>query len=195
MQIVLATKNRGKIAEFQKIFANSDIQLLSLDDIGFYQEIIEDGDSFFSNALLKAQAVYNYAKRPVIADDSGLCCDGLDGKPGIFSARYGGELTDERRRKKLLKDMEKINNRQAHFHCSIIFWLDNNHYQHVEGDLAGEISYLEKGHNGFGYDPIFYLPKVGLTLAEMSIEEKNQISHRAIALQKFKEYVKNDFSN
>ena len=193
MQVILASTNKGKIAEFNAFLSQYGIEVLSLADIGYNQEIIEDGNSFFENALIKAKTIYEYIKKPVISDDSGLCCAGLDGRPGIYSARYHGLTNDQDRRKKILEELKDNPNREASFHCSIVFYVDMDKYYHFEGECHGYIGYEERGLNGFGFDPIFYQPN-GLSFAEISSEDKFKVSHRGIAMKKFKEFVANDFS-
>lgn len=193
MQVILASTNKGKIAEFNAFLSQYGIEVLSLADIGYNQEIIEDGNSFFENALIKAKTIYEYTKKPVISDDSGLCCAGLDGRPGIYSARYHGLTNDQDRRKKILEELKNNPNREASFHCSIVFYVDKDKYYHFEGECHGYIGYEERGLNGFGFDPIFYQAN-GLSFAEISSNDKFMVSHRGIAMKKFKEFVANDFS-
>ena len=125
---------------------------------------------------------------------SGLCCDGLDGAPGIFSARYCGLTNDQDRRKMILKQLEGNPNRKASFHCSIVFYVAKDLYYHFEGECHGYIGLEERGTNGFGFDPIFYQAD-GKSFAEISSDEKFKVSHRGIAMRKFKEFIANDFSN
>ena len=193
MKVILASTNPGKIAEFKAFLSQYGIDVVSLSDIGYEQEIVEDGNSFFENALIKAKTIFEYTGLPVISDDSGLCCRGLNDEPGIFSARYHGLKDDIERRRFIVKELENNPNKDAYFHCSIVFYVAKNTYHHFVGECFGTII-PERGEMGFGYDPIFLMPN-GLTLAEISREEKNKVSHRGIAMQKFKELLDNDFSN
>lgn len=195
MEIVLASSNKGKIKEFRELLKPYDITVLSLADIGFTQEIVENGDSFLANALIKAQTVYDYIHKPVVADDSGLCVSALNGAPGIYSARYMGLTTDKLRRKGLLDNLKNVLNRKAYFNCTIVYYKAANDYQSFTGICNGTITEMEKGTNGFGYDSIFIPDGATKTFAMMSDEEKNQVSHRAYASAKFVEYLKNDFNN
>ena len=187
MKFILATKNKGKIREFQECLNIPGLELLSLDDIGFNQEIIEDGKTFEENSIIKAQTVYNQFHIPVIADDSGLVIPALDGAPGIYSARYKGLDQARARRKEVLKDMEGKTDRQAYFYCSLVM-IDDSGIHQFNGQIDGMIGDKEKGTNGFGYDPIFYIDKE-TSLAMISDEEKNRISHRGKATEKLKEYL------
>lgn len=195
MKVVLASSNKGKIKEFKDILAPYNISIISLEDAGFFDEIIEDGNSFFENAIIKAKTVYNKVKMPVIADDSGLCCEALDGKPGIYSARYMNLNSSVARNEALLEALKDCKNRNASFRCSLIFYLGENEYYHFEGTLNGYINKMMKGTNGFGYDSIFALKFGEKTLAELSQLEKNKISHRRLALDKFVRFLENDFIN
>ena len=194
MKVVLASRNIGKITEFKTILAKYDIEVLSLSDIGFEKEIVEDGSTFMENALIKAKTIYDFIKLPVIADDSGLCCDALGGAPGIYSARYI-EGSDDDRILYLLKQMEDKSNRNAHFHCSIVFYMKDGEYKHFFGDCYGKIAYKPSGENGFGYDPIFLYEDKEISFGLLSREEKNKVSHRAIATKKFLRFIENDFNN
>lgn len=195
MKVVLASSNKGKIKEFKAILTPYNITVISLEEAGFFDEIIEDGNSFLENAIIKAKTVYSRVKIPVIADDSGLCCDGLDGAPGIYSARYMNLSSSIERSTALLDALKDNKNRKASFHCSLIFYLGENEYYHFEGILNGYINKTMKGTNGFGYDPIFALKFGEKTLAELSDLEKNNISHRRLALDKFVRFLENDFIN
>lgn len=194
MRVVLASHNEGKVKEFKEILARFNIEVLSLKDINFNEDIIEDGNTFEENALIKAKTIYNVVKIPVISDDSGLCVHALDEDPGIYSARYGG-LEDEADRIKLvLKQMEEKKNREAFFHCSIVFYLGEDNYKHFPGRVHGTLDYVEKGGNGFGYDVIFIPNGYHNTFGELSSEIKNEISHRAVAIKSLIKFLENDFS-
>ena len=195
MKIILASKNKGKIKEFKEILAKFNIEVISLLELNFNEEIVEDGDTFESNALIKAKTIYDLYHLPVISDDSGLCVSALDGAPGVYSARYGGVETDLDRTNLVLKHMEGISNREAYFHCSIILYLEDGNYKHFEGRVYGDLDYEVKGENGFGYDVIFIPKGYTDTFGIISSDIKNQISHRANALKSLVSYLENDFNN
>lgn len=188
MQLVIATKNQGKIREIRdKFSAYNDLEILSLNDFEDHPDIIEDGTTFEENALKKAREISIFTKLPVLADDSGLEIDALCGEPGIFSARYAGkDATDEERNRLVLEKMKDVpkGRRTARFICVIAIVLPRGSEYTFRGVCEGIIAHRMKGSNGFGYDPIFYLPKKRKTMAELSIFEKNRISHRAIALKR-----------
>ncbi len=191
MKIVAATKNPGKVREIKKILADYDIELILQDEICPDLEIEENGTTFQENAKIKAMAIYNATGLTTIADDSGLAVDALDGAPGIFSARYCGvHGNDKANNEKLLKVMTGVENRKAHFVCSICCVLaPNGEIILTDGILDGEIGFEERGENGFGYDSLFLVGEK--TTAQLSEDEKNAISHRAKALEKFaKEFKK-----
>lgn len=178
-KIVMATNNANKLREAREILAPLGIEVISQQEAGADCEPEENGGTFAENAVIKAKAVYDIVKIPVFADDSGLCVDALDGRPGVHSARYapkGQECA------KLLDEMKDIpdEKRTAHFECNIAL-IDESGITVVSGRCCGKIGYAERGENGFGYDPIFmYGDK---TLAEMTAEEKNKISHRGAAMK------------
>ena len=183
--IVLATNNKHKLEEFRQIL--KDYNILSLKEIEFNDEIIEDGKTFEENALIKAKTVSNYLKKRnknyiIIADDSGLCVPSLNNEPGIYSARYAGiNATDSDNRKKLLNKI-KNKDKDAFFNCTIIIYYPNNDYKFAKGKTYGKIIDKEEGKNGFGYDPIFYSNELNKTFGIASEEEKNKVSHRAKAI-------------
>lgn len=180
-EIILATYNEHKRKELSAIFGDRII-LKSLRDINFNTEIIEDGVTFIENSLIKCKAVYERTKLPVLADDSGLCVDALDGRPGIYSARYGGEgLTDVDRYEKLLEEIPEGADRSAAFVCALVLFINPNRIYVIQEEVTGEITFEPRGENGFGYDPVFYLPQFKKTAAELTNEEKNEISHRGKA--------------
>ena len=190
-KIVVATNNSHKLKEIKEILKGYEI--LSLKDIDFNDEIVEDGNSFEENALIKARTVYNYLKNKnldylVMADDSGICCDALNGEPGIYSARYAGEHDDKANRKKLIKELEG-KDKTAYFNCTIVLYYPNDNYKVFVGKTYGKIIEEEKGESGFGYDPIFYSNDLNKTFAEATEEEKNSVSHRGRALEKMKEEI------
>ena len=180
---VLASKNKKKLAEMQTILGEQGIQVLSQAQAGVDLDPEETGLTFEENAIIKARAVSEASGLPAIADDSGLMVDALDGAPGVFSARYGGshELSDEYRWKLLLKNMEGMEQRTAKYVSVIAAVFPDGRVLTARGECHGEIADSPRGEGGFGYDPIFRLPD-GRHMAEISIEEKNRISHRAIAL-------------
>ncbi len=196
MKVVLASRNKNKITEMQVLLSDlcgKDITVLSLDDIGFYDEIIEDADTFSGNALIKANAP-GCKDYPVIADDSGLIAAALMDEPGVYSARYAGEnATDEANNEKLLKKLAECGSedRNGTFISAIACVFPDGRKIITEGECPGVILNEYRGTGGFGYDPLFYVPSVGKTFAEMTPEEKNTCSHRAKAMQNFaKEFVK-----
>ena len=183
MHIYLASGNQHKQAEFSAILKDHRISLPS--DAGILFDPEETGTTFLENALLKARVLYESVKCPVIADDSGLCIDALGGKPGIYSARYGmkdGVQLEARERNKLvLQQMAGVENRSCRFVCCIAVMLDPNRFFTVQETCEGVIATSESGEHGFGYDPIVYLPQIGKTVAELTAQEKNELSHRGKA--------------
>ncbi len=184
-EVVIATKNQGKRKEFASMLNKLGIQVRSLVEFPEVPEVIEDGTSFEENAKKKAETISEYLKLPVIADDSGLMVDALNGEPGIYSARFAGEEQDDQKNNQklllLLKEIEK-EERAAQFVSAIAFAIPGKSTIIVRGTLKGLIMTESKGSNGFGYDPLFYLPEFDKTMAEISPELKNKISHRAKAL-------------
>ena len=187
-KLVIATSNEHKIKEIKNIFKDSIKEILAMpSDIG---EIIENGNTFIENSLIKARAVYNHTKLPSLADDSGLCVNALNGKPGIYSARYGGEnLGYKEKMQMLLDELKDKNDRTAYFITSAVCVLDDNYYIALEGIVNGKIIENPRGFDGFGYDPIFQPDGYNMTYAEMNLEEKNSMSHRAIAMKKMKDIL------
>ena len=191
-EVVIATRNSGKLREIQAILAPLGLKILSLRDFPRIPEIIEDGQTFEENAVKKAAAVSRQTGRMAIADDSGLAVDALQGRPGVFSSRYAGEkATDAERYQKLLKEMVEIppEKRGAAFMCAMAVAAPDGKAETVVGQCRGEIALAPKGSHGFGYDPVFYLPERGKTMAELEPEVKNRISHRALALEKLKQLL------
>lgn len=190
--IVLASNNKHKIEEFKKILNNYEI--LSLKDIGFTNDIIEDGNTFEENALIKAKSIYNYLKEKeldymIIAEDSGLCCESLNNAPGIYSARYSKDHNDQANRDKVIKELQN-KDKKAFFVSGIILLKNNNDYQYFEGKTYGKIIDEERGSKDFGYDCIFLSDDLNKTFGEATNEEKNKVSHRARAIKKLVEYLK-----
>ena len=195
-KLVIATANEHKLIEIKNIFKDSAKEILPMpSDIG---EIIEDGNSFIENSLIKAKAVYNHTKLPSLADDSGICINALNGEPGIYSARYGGENLGYKEKMQMILDkLKNKNDRTAYFITSAVCVLDDNYYIALEGIVNGVIVESPKGFDGFGYDPIFKPNGYNITYAEMTLEQKNSMSHRAIAMNKMKEilYTINTFNH
>ncbi len=198
IEIVLASRNKKKISEFQVLLEdafNGEIKVLSLDDIGFTDDIIENGETFEENAFTKASVP---AKMGYIgfADDSGLCVDALNGAPGVYSARYSGG-DDEDNNDLLLKELQNQKDRSAKYVCAIacVFPNGENNFT-VKGECKGKILTERHGTGGFGYDPLFYFEPFGKTFAEVELEKKNKVSHRAIAtkqfIEKLSQVLKND---
>ena len=193
-KILIATKNAGKAREYRKLFEPKGIEVITLKDLNEQVEIIENGKTFSENALIKAQTLTDKLNIPVLADDSGLVVDALNGAPGIYSARYAGDHDDEANNKKLLENLKKVpdEKRTAHFHCSIVATAPDKTPLEANGDVYGMIAHEKHGEDGFGYDPLFYYPEFGKTFGEIGMEEKNKVSHRAKAtenlLEKFDEW-------
>lgn len=186
MKVVIATNNQGKVREFKAMLAPLGYEPVSLKDEGIKINVVEDGETFEENAHLKAKAVYEICRCPVIADDSGLEVDFLDGAPGIYSARYAGEdATDKELCEKILSELEGVDEslRSARFVCALYCIMDEETEYSVLGTLEGSIGTEPRGENGFGYDPIFMVDEER-SVAELSEEEKNKISHRSNALHK-----------
>ena len=186
--IVLATHNRDKREELQEALSEFTVKILSLNDFPFIGEIEEVGQTLLENSMIKAKTVHNLTQLPVIADDTGLEVEALNGAPGIYSARYAGEdVTYEDNVNKLLAEMENIplENRKAQFR-TVISFVDKDREIWTEGTIKGIIGESAKGKNGFGYDPVFFVPELEKTFSELSIGEKNRISHRGLAMKKFR---------
>ena len=188
MKFVLATNNPGKLKEMAEILGQLGVEVVGLKDLGIAIEVEETGTTFAENAMLKAKAVCEAAKLPAIADDSGLCVDALNGAPGVYSARYGGEgLDDKSRYMLLLQNLRGQTTRAAHFACAIACAFPNGDELTAEGICPGTIAFAPMGEGGFGYDPVFFVPEFRKTFGQLSAEEKNQISHRGKALASFSE--------
>lgn len=192
MKIFLATGNKHKIDEIKAIFKNvKDIEILSIKDGIEIPEVVEDGDTFEANSAKKALEIAKFTGMITIADDSGLCVDALNGEPGVYSARYSGEgATDASNNAKLIKNLQGIENRKAHFVSVITLGKPDGRAYSFRGEVEGEIIDIPRGDTGFGYDPHFYVAEYGKTLAEMP-EMKNVISHRANALKKLEVELEN----
>jgi len=186
-KLVVATKNKGKLVEIKKVLLNMPFDVIAMSDLGIDIDVIEDGTTFEENSMKKAQEICIVSNTIVMADDSGLEVDFLDGAPGIYSARFGGsEATDKDKNEKLLKMLKDVpfEKRTARFVCAIAIAFPDGRAFVVRDTCEGFIGYECKGNNGFGYDPLFYVPLYEKTMAELEIDIKNKISHRAKALNK-----------
>ena len=183
MKLIIASNNNHKLIEIKAILGGLFEEILSMREAGIEHETIEDGSSFMENAVKKAKEIAELSGCCALADDSGICVDALDGAPGIYSARFCGHHgDDEANNRLLLEKLEGRGDRGAHYTCAIALVYPDGRQVCAEGYLYGQIGYEEKGENGFGYDPLFFLPEYGCTAAQLSPEQKNQISHRASAL-------------
>lgn len=188
--LVIATRNKGKTAEIADLLKGFPVVLKNLDDFGPIPEVVEDGKTFDDNAYKKASFTARVLGFPALADDSGLVVDALDGRPGVYSARYGGEgLSDAERCEKLLEEMKGVENRSAAFECVISIAVPMGQALTYEGRCEGDITDSMIGDGGFGYDPLFKCRKTGKTFAEMTLAEKADVSHRGMALSE----VRNEF--
>ena len=194
MKVVLASKNPHKLVEISKITEKFGFDLVLQSELGVDIDVEETGTTFEENSLLKAEAVMKATGLPTLADDSGIAVDALNGEPGIYSARYGFDesLDDWGRLLLLLKNTEHVpdGQRQAQFVCVITMVTPEGQVIQARGEIHGELTREARGENGFGYDPIFYYPPYGMTTAEMSAEDKNEVSHRGNALKVFYEKLK-----
>lgn len=194
MKVVLASKNPHKLVEIDAITRKLGIELVLQSQLGVDVDVEETGTTFEENSFLKAEAVMKATGLPALADDSGIAVDALDGAPGVYSARYGFDesLDDWGRLQLLLKNMEQVPDgaRQAKFVCVITMVTPEGQTVQARGEIHGEILREPRGENGFGYDPIFYYPSLGMTTAQMAPEQKNQLSHRGNALRVFYEKMK-----
>ncbi|MCI9577587.1 MAG: XTP/dITP diphosphatase [Oscillibacter sp.] len=187
-KFVLATHNPGKLAEMKAILSELGVEVVSPAEAGVEVDVEETGTTFAENAMLKAKAVCAAAGLPAIADDSGLCVDALNGGPGVYSARYGGEGLDDRGRcMLLLRGMRGQTTRAAHFTCAVACAFPGGDTLEAEGRCDGAIAFAPLGEGGFGYDPVFLLPEKGKTFGQLSPEEKRAVSHRGKALAAFSE--------
>ncbi|WP_174613964.1 XTP/dITP diphosphatase [Virgibacillus ihumii] len=191
-EIIIATKNAGKAEEFRSFFAKYDIEAISLLDLTEPVEDIEEtGTTFEENAALKAEQIAEKLSTPVLADDSGLMVDALNGRPGIFSARYAGEPKDDQANlEKVLRELERSANRQARFVCVLAVAIPGEETFFKRGVCEGSLIMEPRGGNGFGYDPIFVPDGFTTTMAQLSSDEKNNISHRSDAIMKLEEWIK-----
>ena len=187
MKFVLASKNPHKLAELQRILGDMDVEVVLESQVGVDVDVEETGETFEENSLLKAKAVMEATGLPAIADDSGLCVNALNGAPGVYSARYGGEgLSDQERYRLVLEALRGQVDRGARFVSVVTACFPGGDVLTARGECPGTIAYAPQGENGFGYDPVFFVPPLRKTFAQMTAEEKNAISHRGRALEKFK---------
>ncbi|HET7628276.1 MAG TPA: XTP/dITP diphosphatase [Bacillales bacterium] len=190
-QVLVATKNAGKVKEFQQLFQSLGVKVRSLLDDHDAADVEETGTTFAENAILKAETISRKMSVPVIADDSGLVIDALNGRPGVYSARYAGkEKNDRANIDKVMAELDGVplEKRTARFVCVLALAIPGERTKTYHGTCEGLISLTRSGQNGFGYDPIFYVPSKGKTMAEMSKKEKNAISHRSEALNQLLEH-------
>ena len=190
-KIVLASNNEHKIKEVKEIL--NDYEIITLNDIGYFEEIEETGSTFFENALIKAKTISEYLRTKgmnydVLADDSGAVCEALNGAPGIYSARYAGDHDFKLNRDKLIRDLKGKDN-TAYFNCTLVLYHIDGTYETAVGKTYGKIINEERGDTSFGYDPIFLSDDLGITFGEASNEEKNKVSHRYRALIKIKDFL------
>ncbi len=187
MKFVLASKNPHKLAELQRILGDMDVEVVLESQVGVDVDVEETGETFEEDSLLKAKAVMEATGLPAIADDSGLCVNALAGAPGVYSARYGGEgLSDQERYRLVLEALRGQVDRGAKFVSVVTACFPGGDVLTARGECPGTIAYAPQGENGFGYDPVFFVPPLRKTFAQMTAEEKNAISHRGRALEKFK---------
>lgn len=194
-RLIFATGNEHKMIEIREILGELPVEILSMKEAGIEADIVENGNTFEENALIKAKEVCKLAGEMVLADDSGLEIDYLNGEPGIYSARYMGEDTSYHiKNQNLIDRLEGVpdEKRTARFVCAIAAAFPDGRSFVVRGTIEGMIGYEERGENGFGYDPIFHLPERGVSTAELPPEEKNSISHRGNALRKMKELLEHE---
>ena len=191
MKLIIASNNAHKLTEMKAILAPFFDDVQSMREAGIEHETVEDGETFMENAVKKARELVEISGCCAIADDSGLCVDALDGGPGVYSARYSGVHGDDKANNaKLLRELDGVEDRGAHYTCAIALVWPDGRLLTAEDYLYGEIAHDERGSNGFGYDPLFLLPEQGLRTAEISPEEKNRISHRGKALRQLVEKLK-----
>ena len=188
MKLVLASKNSHKLVEMRDILSQLGVEVVLESDVGIDVDVEETGTTFEENAFLKAHAVMEASGLPAIADDSGLCVDALGGAPGVYSARYGGPGLDDAGRYRLLLDnLRGQLDRRGKFVSAICCCFPNGDRVEARGECPGTIAYAPKGEGGFGYDPVFFIPGLKKTFAQLTPEEKNAISHRGLALRAFRE--------
>lgn len=192
-KVIFATSNEGKMKEVRAILEDLGMEVLSMKEAGIHVDVVEDGTTFEENAVIKATEIQKVCGEIVLADDSGLEVDYLNKEPGIYSARYMGEDTSYRiKNQNLIDRLEGVEDekRTARFVCAIAAAFPDGTVEVTRGTIEGRIGYAESGENGFGYDPIFYVPEYGCTTAQLSPEQKNEVSHRGKALREMKEIMK-----
>lgn len=192
-KIIFATSNEGKMKEVRSILADLGMEVLSMKEAGIQADVVEDGTTFEENAVIKASEIAKVCGEIVLADDSGLEIDYLNKEPGIYSARYMGEDTSYAvKNQNLIERLEGVEDekRTARFVCAIAAAFPDGTVEITRGTIEGRIGYEEKGKNGFGYDPIFYVPEYGCTTAELTLEQKNEASHRGKALRLMKDIIR-----
>ncbi len=187
-EIILATQNEGKLKEFNQILNPLNIKCIGLNELNYFDDIVEDGNTFEENALIKANTIYKLFKKPVLADDSGLCVKALNNEPGIYSARYKNLNTFEEKMNSIINQLENTNNKDAFFNATLALVTKDSQYI-FNGIMEGTISSVIKGGNGFGYDPIFIPNGYNETLAQLDKEVKNNISHRRNAINKLVDFL------
>jgi XTP/dITP diphosphohydrolase len=193
LELFLATRNEGKIREIRELLKGCEISLTSLRDYPDAPEVVEDGEDYRDNALKKARFFAKWTEKLTLADDSGLEVDYLKGEPGVLSARYAGNGADDRENnRRLLRELRGVSPRKrgAVFRCVMALVAPRGDEEVVEGECRGRIGSEERGEGGFGYDPVFVIPRYGKTVAELSMEEKNRLSHRGKALRKSRMILK-----
>lgn len=194
--VVIASKNKGKVGEIKEMLSDLPVEILSLNHYPNAPDVEENGGTFLDNALLKGRAIADFTGLPVLADDSGLEVDHLAGGPGIYSARYAGtDATDEENNQKLLKALQNVPilQRGATFCCVLVLYFPHGGYKAFEGRWRGRIGDEYRGNHGFGYDPLFYLPEIGKTVAELTAAEKNKLSHRSQAVNELKKFLQSNY--
>lgn len=185
MKLIIASNNAHKLVEIKAILGGEFEEILSMGEAGIHHETVEDGQTFLENAEKKAREMAEISGCCALADDSGLCVDALDGAPGIYSARFCGRHGDDPANNRLLLEkLQGVENRAAHYTCAMVLARPDGSIVSAEGYMYGQIAHEEVGSNGFGYDPLFFLPERGCTAAQLTAEEKNAISHRAQALHR-----------
>ncbi len=192
LEVIVATRNEGKLREFRDALRGLNLRIYGLSHLPEAPEVKEDGESFTENALKKVRFYAMHSGKLTLADDSGLEVDSLRGRPGVYSARYAGErASSQENNRKLLRELQgiPISKRGARFKCVVAIKSPRGKEAIAEGSCRGRIGFKEKGRKGFGYDPLFILPKGGKTMAELSLEEKNKISHRGKALRKIRKII------
>ena len=192
MKVFLATKNKGKIKDFEKLTEGMDLEVVTILDGMDIPDVVEDGDTFEENSAKKALEIAKYTGIVTVSDDSGLCVDYLNGAPGVYSARYSGEnATDESNMDKLLEDLKDVKkeDRKAHFVSVVTIAYPNGENQSFRGEVEGEILFERQGNNGFGYNPIFYSKELGKSFGMATMDERVSVSHRGRAFRKLKEEV------